>query len=648
MKNLISHLSHIQTNSTNFVLLLTDSQFEILKFSDMISRPFLTIVLSMFYMLSLNAQIRVEPPSWWIGMKHPKLQLMVHGDNISVTTPQINYQGVHIESVVTAESPNYLFVNLLITDEVKAGTFKIEFKNKKKTIASYDYILNERVSNLSLYQGFDNPVVIYLLMPDRFANGDPNNDDMVGMLEKADRSNSLGRHGGDIKGIIDHLDYLDELGVTAIWINPLLENNMPKQSYHGYAITDYYKVDPRFGTNEDYKNLVKKAHEKGLKIIMDMVANHAGTGYYWNDDLPMQDWYNQWDKFTRSNYRGVTQADPYASEYDYEKMVKGWFDMSMADLNQHNEFMAEFLIQNTIWWIEYLGLDGIRQDTYPYPYKDFMADWMKRILLEYPDYNVVGEAWLNYPSMVAYWLDNKTNHDGYRSYLTNVFDFPLMYALNRAFNEQDGWDKGTLALYEILAQDFLYSNPMNIVVMTDNHDGDRFFTKMQEDVRKFKMGMVFTMTVRGIPQIYYGGELLMAGKEHDGHGHIREDFPGGWPGDEANAFTKEGRTPMQQEAFSFTRRLLNWRKGSEVVQYGEFTQYIPENGVYVYFRHTDDASVMVMFNNTEEKREVDLSRFSDNLEGYKKGRSILTRRLFENLDKLVIPAKSPMIVELMK
>ena len=610
---------------------------------------FIVTALFIFLMGStVHGQLRVEPPTWWIGMKNSKLQLMVYGENISETKPLINYEGIVLHDVIQVESPNYLFLNLEITDAAKPGSFPIQFKKGKKVTAEYQYILNERVDDPSLFQGFDNSDVIYLLMPDRFANGDPANDNVDGMLEKANRSNSLGRHGGDIKGIVDHLDYLKDLGITALWINPLLENNMPKQSYHGYAITDYYRVDPRYGSNEDYKNLVAEAHKRDIKIIMDMIANHAGTGYYWNDDLPSGDWYNQWLKFTRSNYRGITQSDPNVAGSDHEKMVRGWFDHTMADLNQHNELLAEFLIQNTIWWIEYLGLDGIRQDTYPYSYKDFMAEWMERILREYPDYNVVGEVWLNYPSLVSYWLDNETNPDGYQSNLTNVFDFPLMYAVDKAFNENDGWDTGLLRLYEILAQDYLYSDPMNIVTFTDNHDGDRFFTKMQEDIRKFKLGMVFYMTARGIPQIYYGGEILMTGREHDGHGYIREDFPGGWPGDEKNAFTKEGRTSMQQEAFSFTRRLLNWRKGSEVVQFGEFTHYIPENGVYVYFRHNEDESVMVMLNNTEEEREVDISRFAQNIDGYSKGRSVLTRKLFENLDKIIVPAKSPMIVELVK
>ena len=609
------------------------------------SRLILLFILSTFA-LSSQSQIRIEPPSWWAGMKCQKLQLMVYAQNISETNPVFNYPGVNMESVVRVESPNYLFINLKLSDGIKPGNFNIEFTKGKKVITTYSYVLNRRANAPTLFQGFDNSDVIYLLMPDRFANGDPSNDNVKGMLEKADRSNPSGRHGGDIKGIVDHLDYLADLGVTALWINPLLENNMPDYSYHGYAITDYYKVDPRFGSNEDYKNLVKKAHDKGLKIIMDMVANHAGTGYYWNDDLPMQNWYNQWPEFTRSNYRGTAQIDPHVSGKDYDKMLKGWFDVTMADLNQHNEFMAQFIIQNTIWWIEYLGLDGIRQDTYQYAYKDFMAEWMKRILLEYPNYNVVGEVWLNYPPMTAYWLDNETNLDGYRSYLTNVFDFPLTYAVDKAFNETEGWDTGLFRLYEILAQDYLYSNPENIVVFSDNHDGDRFFTKMQEDIRKFKMGMVFYATVRGIPHFYYGGELLMTGREHDGHGTIRQDFPGGWLEDESDAFTKEGRTAEQQEAFSFMRRLLNWRKSNMVVQDGKLTQYLPENNVYVYFRHNDKGSVMVMFNNAEEERSVDLSRFEENLQGYSKGKSVLTREAFESLDRITLQGKSALILEL--
>ncbi len=591
---------------------------------------------------------RIDPPYWWVGMNNTNLQLMVYGENIAETNPILNYDGVELKEVIKLESANYLFLNLFISPDARVGNFEIQFYRGKKIVDSYPYTLKCRNDDPQLYKGFDNSDVIYLLMPDRFANGVPENDDVEGMIEKANRKKPLGRHGGDIKGIIDHLDYLEELGVTALWINPLLENNMSKQSYHGYAITDYYKVDPRFGTNEDYKKLVKEAHKRGLKIIMDMVANHCGTGYYWNNDLPAKDWYNQWPEFTRTNYRVAMQSDPNVSLADYNKMVKGWFDVTMADLNQHNKLLAEFLIQNTIWWIEDTGIDGIRQDTYPYSFKDFMAKWMQRILEEYPDFNVVGEVWLDYPPVTAYWMDNTKNPDGYRSHLTNVFDFPLANAIARAFNETEGWSSGTLRLYELLSQDFLYSNPMNIVTFTANHDGDRFYTKMQEDIRKFKLGMTFAMTVRGIPQFYYGGEILMTGKEHDGHGNIREDFPGGWPDDKVNVFSGEGLSGEQKEALGFTRRLLNWRKTSEAVQFGAFTQYIPQNGVYVYFRYNEKASVMVLLNNSEDDKKVDLSRFAKNLKGYSTGRSVLTRTSFDKLDFITVPAKSPMIIELMK
>ncbi len=607
-----------------------------------------TVMLSWQVQAKKPKVTRIDPPGWWVGMENPNLQLMIYGERIAETTPEISYEGVLLKEVIKPENPNYLFINLTIAAETKPGTFDISFKKGKKIVDTYSYTLSKRENTPELHKGFDNSDAIYLLMPDRFANGDSNNDNIDGMKEKADPKDQYGRHGGDLKGIRNHLDYFENLGVTTLWINPVLENDMPQQSYHGYAITDYYKIDPRFGTNEDYRQMVAAAHKKGLKVIMDMVANHCGTGYYWNDDLPSQDWYNQWPEFTRTNYRGIVQSDPYASPADYDKMVKGWFDKTMADLNQHNPYVAEFIIQNTIWWIEYAGLDGIRQDTYPYPYKDFMVRWMQRILEEYPDFNVVGEVWLNYPSLTAYWLDNETNKDGYRSYLTNVFDFPLMYALNRAFNEEDSWDRGTLALYEILAQDFLYSNPMNLVVFTDNHDGDRFYTKMQEDIRKFKLGMAFVMTVRGIPQIYYGGEILMTGYEHDGHGHLRENFPGGWPGDKINAFTQKGLSEEQLDAFNFTRRLLNWRKTSKAVQYGKFIHYIPENGVYVYFRYTEDEAVMVLLNNNEKEVRVDLSRFAENLQGYSGAKSVLTRSYFDKLDDLSVPAKSPIILDLVK
>jgi glycosidase len=573
---------------------------------------------------------------------------MIYGKNISGTRPVIDYPGVELKETVQVENPDYLFLNLTISPETKPGTMHILFKKGKKTVIDYSYILNAREKNPSLHKGFDNSDVIYLIMPDRFANGDTTNDNMPGMLEKANRNDPNGRHGGDIKGIADHLDYLKNFGVTAIWSTPLMENNMPAYSYHGYAMTDFYKIDPRFGTNEDYKNLVKLAHKKGLKIIQDMVFNHCGTNYFWKDNLPMSDWYNRWDKFTRSNYHAGVVTDPHASEYDFKRMVAGWFDTSMADLNQNNPYVANYLIQNSIWWIEYAGIDGIRQDTYPYPYKEFMSKWMKRILEEYPDFNVVGESWLSYPSAVAYWLENNHNTDGYHSHLTNVFDFPLMYAIIKAFNEPNGWATGAAQLYEVVSQDFVYSDPMKLVVFGDNHDIDRLFYNLHNNFGSWKMAMTLILTTRGIPLIYYGTEILMDGNKGKSDGNIREDFPGGWPGDKVNAFMSKGRTQQQNEAYNFLTRLLHWRQNNKAVQFGSLTHYIVENGVYVYFRKYKDENVMVILNNNDEKTDLDMSRFESDLNGYSKAKSVLTRRYYEKLDKITLPAKSPLILELEK
>jgi len=616
-------------------------------FSKIILTLFIILMGVQMFAQQINLE-RVDPPFWWTGMKNHNLQLMVYGNNISETRPTINYDGISLKEVIHVESPNYLFLNIAIDENTVAGTFNIDFKKGNRTKATYAYELKTRDTNPNLYQGFDNSDVIYLLMPDRFSNGNPDNDDMPNMLEKADRKNPDGRHGGDIAGISNKLDYLNDLGVTALWINPLLENNMPAYSYHGYAVTDLYKIDARYGTNEDYVKLIDDAHSKGLKVIMDMIFNHLGTGYYWKDDLPMHDWYNQWPEFTRSNYRGGVVSDPHASNYDYDKMVRGWFDVTMADLNQDNELMANFLIQNSIWWIEYARLDGIRQDTYPYPYKDFMANWMQRVLDEYPNFNVVGEAWLSQSPAVAYWLNNNTNKDGYKSNLTDVFDFPLMYAISKAFNESEGWSTGTAQLYEVLSQDFVYSNTTGIVTFADNHDGDRFYSKIGKDINKFKLAMAFMLTTRGTPQIYYGTEILMPGEEHKGHGDIRKDFPGGWANDKNNAFTNNGRTEEQNEAFNFLRRLLNWRKSSPAVQHGKLTHYIPENGVYVYFRTYKDNTVMVLLNNTSEKKKVNLERFKESIGNNTKGKSILTRQSWDELTSVEIPAKSPLVIELSK
>lgn len=591
---------------------------------------------------------RVEPPFWWAGMQNQDLQLMVYGKDISNSRVTVNYPGLELQETVLVENPNYLFLNLRLKPEASAGTIVFNFHSGRKKPIELKYELRERAVGSAARKGFNNSDVIYLIMPDRFANGNPANDNLPGMIEKADRSNPNGRHGGDLEGIRKNLDYFNQLGVTALWLNPVLENNMPAVTYHGYAITDFYKLDPRFGTNEDYRQLIAEANKKGLRVIKDMVVNHFGTNHWMLKDLPMKSWINQWPEFTRSNYRGGTITDPYASEYDRKKMLKGWFDTTMADFNQDNPYVTNYLIQNTIWWIEYAGLDGIRMDTYPYSGREFMKKWMNAIRYEYPDFSVVGEVWLNTSPQVAYWMEDACNADGFNSNLNYLFDFPLKYAIGSAFNEGHGWSSGLSRLYESLSLDFLYKNPSNIVVFADNHDADRLFTVLQEDIRKYKMAMAFLMTVRGFPQIYYGTEILMTGLEHDGHGFIREDFPGGWDGDKTNVFTRENLSADQKDAWDFLRKLLHWRKDKKVIHDGKTTHYVPENGVYVYFRYNDDESVMVILNNNDESRTFTTERFAENLQGYRSGSDIIHRTHFDQLRMISVPARSARIIELKK
>ena len=591
-------------------------------------------------------QINIEPPFWWIGMQNTELQLMVHEKNIGETRVQLKAEGVKLERVSAVENPNYLFLDLSVSESAKAGFFEISFLKSGKVIHTVNYELKVRKQGSALRQGFTSADAIYLLMPDRFANGDPANDNIPGMLENADRKNPDGRHGGDLEGIIQHLDYFNELGVTALWLNPVLENNMPANSYHGYAITDFYQVDPRLGGNEKYLELVEKAHKKDLKIIMDMVFNHYGTAHKWTNDLPMSDWVNQWPEFTRSNYRGGTLTDPYAAAADQDKMLRGWFDVTMADLNQRNPFVANYLIQNSIWWIEYADLNGIRMDTYPYSFKEFMQEWMQRIRTEYPDFSVVGEVWLNSGPMVAYWHDQKHNFDGFNSHLNYVMDFPLKSAISRAFNEANGWSSGVNALYESLSMDFVYGDPNTIMNFLDNHDMDRIATTLGEDIKKQKMAATFLLTVRGVPQLYYGNELGTPGVEHKGHGQMRNDFAGGWPSDSKNAFTAEGRTADENELWSHFRTLLHYRKNTPALQNGRMTHYIPEDGVYVYFRYNEDQTIMIILNNNSEEKTIKTARFAENLKGFDHGTDLLHRTWFEQLDEISIPAMDSRVIEL--
>lgn len=483
-------------------------------------------------------------------------------------------------------------------------------------------------------------------MPDRFANGDPENDEPEGLLEGLNRSDPYGRHGGDIKGVVDHLDYLRDMGFTAIWLNPVLKNDQEQGSYHGYATTDYYRVDPRLGSNEDYRNLGKMASEKRIKLVMDMIFNHCGSGHWWMKDMPMQDWINLYPDYALSNHRRTTNQDPYASESDKKLMTEGWFVPTMPDLNLDNKFLANYLIQNSIWWIEYVGLAGIRMDTYPYPDKCAMAEWNKRILEEYPDFNITGEEWTINPALVSYWQKGQSNHDGYDGYITSMMDFPLQNALFRALTEEEAWDSGLITLYEMLANDFLYPDPENLVVFPDNHDMPRFYMQLDMDAELYKMGIAYILTTRGIPQIYYGSEILMTHAEGNDHGYIRKDFPGGWTDDTINGFTGKGLTAKEKEMQYFFKRLLNWRKENTAIHTGKLTHFAPENGVYVYFRHNVEKTVMIIMNKNTNDTLLEMNRFGEIIKSKRSGVDVLSGKKFDFQSAIKLPPKAVFVLEL--
>ncbi len=614
------------------------------------------LLASAFLFFGLNSPLhsqndlsvdRIDPPFWWTGMEYNEIQLLVYGNDLSDAEVKLNSKSIVLQKIHRPENNKYLFLDLLIKPEAKAGIYKISFTNEKDEVI-YPFELKERNSGDGKQQGFNSSDAVYLLMPDRFSNGDTSNDSIAGLLEHADRNVLDARHGGDIKGIANHLDYIADMGFTALWINPLLENNMPDKSYHGYAITDLYNIDARFGSNSDYLELINSAHNKDLKVIMDMVFNHIGTNHSLIQDMPMPDWVNQWDVLTKSNFRGEVKVDPYASEYDKRLMAKGWFDGTMADLNQENPFVRKYLIQNSIWWIEYAGIDAIRMDTYPYPDKDAMVEWAKTIEELYPSFTILGEIWLQRPAHTAYWQDNETNKDKYQSYLPVVTDFPLHYALIEAMNEDEGWTQGLRRIYYILSQDMLYSNPNNLLIFPDNHDVNRFYTSLGEDLNKFKLAMAFILTTRGIPQVYYGTEILMTGEEHKGHGYIRQDFPGGWEGDSLNAFNGTGLSQDQVEAQEFVKTLLQWRQKTPAIYEGNLIHFIPENDVYVYFRATDSQSVMVILNKNENELILNTERYSEGLKDFSSALDVLSGERITDLSQIKVDGKSPMILELTK
>lgn len=576
---------------------------------------------------SKSNQIKsIEPPFWWVGMANDTLQLMINGPEISKADFTTAYEGVKIDRQLSFESPNYKLLYLTISPETKPGKMKLDYtlNGKKHKI---DYELKARDRAPEDYKGFNAGDVLYLLMPDRFAKGLSDKEIDMSELEYkvgADRTNPNARHGGDMRGIRNHLDYIDSLGVTAIWVCPVLENDMPWGSYHGYATTDYYKIDPRFGSNQEWNQLIADAHDRGLKVVMDMIFNHSGSNHPWLKDSPSSDWLNHPDADVMTNYRLTTLHDPYVSDYDLDHTVNGWFVSSMPDLNQTNPHLMKYLTQNSIWWIESSKIDGIRMDTYPYADMKAMAKWAEDVLKEYPNFNIVGECWYGNEAGAAFWqTGNKLNPVDTK--LPSVMDFWFVNNGRKAFNSETTPWEGLNFVYDHLSNDFLFPNPQNVLTFVDNHDTDRFLAEMPEDLGSWKQAMVFLLTSRGIPQLYYGTELLMNGSKERSDGFVRLDMPGGFPGDEVNAFTREGRTDIQNEAWDYLSKVLNWRRGdaNEVVAKGSLKHFMPQTGLYVYQRKLGDKEVVVMMNGKDSELTVPMDRTLEILPYGTKLRNIL-------------------------
>ncbi|NCT08910.1 MAG: glycoside hydrolase family 13 protein [Flavobacteriia bacterium] len=568
---------------------------------------------------------RVEPPNWWIDFKDTSLQLLVKENNIGASKPSISYKGVRIEKVHSAKSNNYLFIDLVIDKNTKSGKFDILFSFEDGKTKTHTYELKDRQKSPEKYVGFNSSDAIYLITPDRFSNGIESNDINQNLNEKTiNRKDNYARHGGDIKGITNNINYIADLGFTTVWPCPVLTNDMFSGSYHGYAITDFYEVDSRFGTLSEYKELANELDKKGMKLIMDQVANHCGIEHWWMKDFPFEDWVNNqkyyeenkenWNHKTVkvSNHRRTTNQDSYASKSDRNGNNEGWFVDTMPDLNQRNPFMANYIIQNSIWWIETLGLGGIRQDTYPYSDKQFMSNWAGAIMNEYPNFSIVGEEWSYNPLLIGYWQKGAKNKDGYESNLRSTMDFAMQNNIISAFNENETWDTGLVKIYEGLANDFHYVTPKDILIFGDNHDMSRIFTQLKGDIINTKMALSYLLMLPRIPQIYYGTEILMNDFEKPGdHGLIRTDFPGGWNGDIVNAFTGVGLTDAQKDMQLFIKKVLNFRRKSEAIHEGETLHFAPENGTYFLFRSKNDETIVHIINKNDKPISIDLNRFKE-------------------------------------
>lgn len=606
--------------------------------------------LFLLLLISITAQgqiDRVEPPFWWSDMTHSSVQILFYGKNIANFDVAAS-NGIVIENSHKTENPNYLFVTIA-TANCKPQEITFSFSKDRKEAFSQKYQIKARRENSKFRKSYDSSDVVYLVMSDRFSNGNPKNDTDPTVSEIANRDNPSGRHGGDIQGIINHLDYIKELGATTLWPTPMCEDNDKIYSYHTYGQSDVYKIDPRFGTNDDYIKLASELHSRNMKLVQDYVTNHWGSEHWMLKDLPCYDWLHQFPGFAQTNYQMTTQFDTHTSQIDAKNCQEGWFVKSMPDLNQSNPLVLNYLIQNAIWWIENANLDGFRVDTYSYNDKEGISKWTKAITDEYPNFNIVGEVWMHNQAQMAYWQkDSKIGAiESYNSYLPSVMDFTLQDALSSVFNENTpNWGQGMMKVYENFTNDFLYPNPNNILTFVENHDTNRFNEIYKNNLKKYKMAMTLLATVRGIPQLYYGSEIGMAGDKGKGDAAIRKDFPGGWVGDSADAFTNSGRTASQREFFDFTSKLFTWRKSKSIVHSGKMTHYIPENNLYVYFRYSDTESVMVILNNSNEKQELNTNRFHENTKNYRLATDVLSGKIFDLKNPISIEGNSVLLLEL--
>lgn len=590
----------------------------------------------------------VEPLSWWVGMTTP-LQIMVNGEGVSAYDVTIlpEKQGVEVTKVHKADSPNYIFVDVAIAKDAKADVYRLCFSDGKRKY-EYEYVIAERRADSKYRESFTNADLVYLIMPDRFANGNPENDSTDDTAEKAQRSHPGRRHGGDLEGMMAHLDYIADLGATAIWSTPLLLDNENGASYHGYSCSDYYLIDPRFGSNELFKEYVEECHKHDLKVIMDIVPNHSSTTHWWYADQPFADWTHQWDKYTQSNWTFSTNMDFNASKSDLYQMESGWFDRSMADMNLDNPYLLHYFKQWAVWWVEYSDLDGFRVDTYPYNEKGPMSEWCKAVMAEYPNFNIVGEVWTSSIPQLAYWQGDNANKDGFNSHLKSIMDFPLHDAMRAAMTEAGSnvaWGQGMTRVYDVLSHDFVYHDLSNMMIMAANHDTDRIGDVCEGDSRKMKIVHTLLATLRGMPQILYGDELMFRSTDRSkGHPTLRVDFPGGWDGDAVNLFDKAQHSGAQKDVYDYTRAIMNWRKTKDVIHSGKTMHFIDRDNTYAYFRYDDNDVVFVYINNTDSVREIPWARYAEIAEGLTEGRDVITGEIVTMSGAKVAPM-SALVVE---